>query len=188
MRGAFRDYLKRYGLVYAVFMAASVLTVVISAAYLGKTKEEDKVDILLISEQYDKEAFEEYLSSVKPAYLKELNYRYLSPSDSYFAQILGSYGAIEADIFFVPFSKLEEINCSSLMLPLEQAKIQNIYAKSLSFYASDDVIYGFEISGHGFSNEKEEPYYACFNKTSMHLGELNGSSLDGALVTAGAFL
>lgn len=188
MKGAFRDYLKRHGVVYAVFSIASVLTVALSAAYLGKTKEEDKVDILLISEQYDRETFEEYISMAKPAYLKELNYRYLSPNDSYFSQILGTYGAIEADIFFVPFSKLGEINCSSLMLPLEREKIQNIYAKSLSFYASDDVTYGFEITKHGFSNEKEEPYYACFNKASMHLGELNGSSLDGALTTAGAFL
>ncbi len=188
MREKLRGYLRRYGIIYFLFAGAAVLSVVLSAAYLGKTKEEEKADILLISEQYDHHAFEEYLSSIKPAYLKELNYRYLSPNDSYFSQILGTYGVIEADIFFVSFSKLEEINCSSLMLPLEQAKIQNLYAKSLSFYVSDGVTYGFEISPHGFSNEKEEPYYACFNKSSMHLGSLNGSSLDGALTVAEAFL
>ncbi len=188
MKEKIRSYLSRNWVIYAVFAVISVLSVSIAGVYLGKTKEEEKVDILLVSESYNHQELDNYLVSIKPDYLKELNYRYVSPNDSYFSQILGTYGAVEADLFFVSLSKLEEINCASLMLPLEETKMNEIYGDGRTYYSSDGGIYGIAISPHGFSNEKNEAYYACFAKTSLHLGKLNGSELDGALRVVGAFL
>ncbi len=188
MKDKIRSYLSRNWVIYAVFAAISILSVSFAGVYLGKTKEEEKIDILLVSESYDHQEFDNYLTTIKPDYLKELNYRYVSPSDGYFSQILGTYGAVEADLFFVSFSKLEEINCASLMLPLEQTKVNEIYGEGHAYYSSDGYTYGIAISPHGFSNEKNEVYYACFAQTSLHLGKLNGSELDGALEVVRAFL
>lgn len=188
MKGKISSYLSRHWVVYAVFALVSLLSVSFVGVYLNKTREEEKIDILLVSDVCDYHVFSDYLASTKPGYLKELNYRYVSPNDSYFSQILSTYGAVEADLFFVPFSKLEEINCASLMLPLDVARMKEIYGEGRTYYSADGYTFGIGISPHGFSNETNEAYYACFAKTSLHLGALNGSERNGAVTVVRAFL
>lgn len=188
MKEKIRSYFSRYWVAYVLFAAISILSVSFVGAYLGKTKEEEKVDILLVSETCDYRGFEEYLGLIKPGYLKELNYRCLSPNDGYFSQVLSTYGAVEADLFFVSSAKLNEINCASLMLPLDETRLQKIYGEGRSFFSMDGQAYGIGISPHGFSNETGDVYYACFAKTSLHIGMLNGGERNGAIEVVRAFL
>ncbi len=180
------SYLKRNWVAYLAVASLGVISSSLAGAFLGKSKEEEKIDVFLVAETIDYPAWESKLSEAKPTYLKELSYRFLTPSDPYFSQVLGTYGDVEADLFFFPKSTLESVNCSSLMLPLDEAKVKNIFGGGLSFYEDEGIKYGIRITPAGFGGSEE--FYACFRSTSLHLGELNASSLDGDITIVRAFL
>lgn len=158
----------------------------IAGTYLGKTKEEEKIDIFLVADQMDYDAWNQKLSSCKPAYLKELNYRFLLSSEQQFPSVLGTYGAIEADLFFFPTSILEKVNCASLMFPFSEEQGKEIFGADSMYYSDGEATYGVKISPQGFSGEDD--FYACFRSASLHLGGLSGSELDGDIEVVRAFL
>ena len=180
------SYLRRNWAWYLAVALVGVISTSIAGAILGKTKEEEKIDIFLVAETIDYPSWNEKLNETKPSYLKELNYRFMTPSDSYFSSVLSTYGDVDTDLFFFPKSTLDSVKCSSLMLALDEAKTKNIFGDSLTFYEDEGVKYGIKIAPTGFAGS--EDFYACFRSTSLHLGELNSSSLDGDISIVRSFL
>ena len=186
MKERFLSYLRHHYIPYCVFSVLAILSVTIAATYLGKTKDTEKIDIFLVTENFEREKFTKRLEEIKPDYLKGLNYRYVSPNDSAFSQILGTYGVVEADLFFLRKSTLKTIECSAMMLPLRKEIIEKTYAKSLSYYEDEGKTYGIALHDELFSDE--EKVYACFNKDSLHLGDWNKQELNGDIEVVRAFL
>ncbi len=158
----------------------------VAGTYLGKTKEEEKIDIFLVADRLDYDSWNQKLAACKPAYLKELNYRFLPSSEQQFPSVLGTYGAVEADLFFFPSFILETVNCASLMLPFSEEQGKNAFGADASFYSEGGATYGVKISPQGFSGEGD--FYACFRSTSLHLGGLQGSERNGDIEVVRAFL
>ncbi len=181
------SHLKRYWAIYVCSSLAITMAFLLSGTYLGKTKEEEKIDILLVADSYDNKKWGSFLSSIKPSYLKEINYRFLSSGDSLLPPILSTFGEIEADLFFFPEDVLKTVRCSSLMLPLDEAKAQSVFGDGVSFYEDEGAKYGVKISTRDcFSAESS--FYACFRSSSLHLGALASSSLNGDVEIVRAFL
>ncbi len=180
------SYLRRNWAWYLAVALAGILASSIAGAILGKTKEEEKIDILLIAETIDYPSWNKTLDEVKPSYLKELNYRFLTTNDPYFPQVYGTYGEVNADLFFFPKSTLESVQCSSLMLALDESKTKEALGADVAFYEEEGVKYGVKITPSGFSGS--EDFYACFRSTSLHLGALSLSPLDGGVSIVRSFL
>lgn len=186
MKGKLLSYLRHHWIPYSVYFVIAILVTSISATYLGRTKDNEKIDIFLVTENFEREKFAKKLDEVKPDYLKELNYRYVSPNDNAFTSILGTYGVVQADLFFLRESTVKTIECSALMLPLDTEIIEKTYAKSLSYYEDESEIYGIALNKEYFNDE--ETIYACFNKDSLHLGEWKSEELNGDIEVVRAFL
>lgn len=187
MKKSVLSHLKRYWAIYVSSSLVIALSFLLAGTYLGKTKEEEKIDILLVADSYDDSKWGSYLSSIKPAYLKEINYRYLSSGDSMLPSILSTFGEVEADLFFFQEDVLKTVKCSSLMLALDEDKAKFAFGGGVSFYEDENAIYGVKISTRDCFSGKGD-FYACFRSSSLHLGTLSGSSLDGDIEIVRAFL
>lgn len=187
MKKSLLPHLKRYWAIYVCSGVAVTMAFLLSGTYLGKTKEEEKVDILLVADSYDNKKWESFLSSIKLSYLKEVNYRYLSSADSMLPSVLSTFGEVEADLFFFPEDVLKTVKCSSLMLPLNEDKAKSAFGDGVNFYEDEGVKYGVKISTQDCFNA-ESAFYACFRSSSLHLGELTNSSLGGDVEIVRAFL
>lgn len=187
MKKSVSSHLKRYWAIYVSSGLVITLSFLLAGTYLGKTKEEEKVDILLVADNYDNSKWGSYLSSIKPTYLKEINYRYLSSGDSMLPSILSTFGEVEADLFFFQEDVLKTVKCSSLMLALDEDKAKSAFGEGVSFYEDENAIYGVKISTKDCFAGKGD-FYACFRSSSLHLGTLSDASLDGDIEIVRAFL
>ncbi len=187
MRKPFLSHLKRYWAIYLPSSLLITMAFLLSGTYLGKTKEGEKVDILLVADNYDNKKWGSYLSSIKPSYLKEVNYRFLASGDSMLPSILATFGEVEADLFFFPEDVLKTVKCSSLMLPLDEEKAKSAFGDSVTFYEDEGSKYGVKISTQDCF-EGNSSFYACFRSTSLHLGCLGNASYDGDIEIVKAFL
>ncbi len=186
MKGKISSYARRHWLPYAIYLVLASLVTGITATYLGKTKDTEKIDIFIVSENFEREKFSKKLEESKPSYLKELNYRYVSPNDNAFSSILGTYGVVEADLYFFRESVIKKVECSAFMLALNAETIEKTYRESLSYYEDEGRIYGIALREEYFNDE--ETIYACFNKDSLHLGEWKEETLNGDIEIVRAFL
>lgn len=187
MEKPFLSHLKRYWAIYLSSSLAITMAFLLGGTYLGKTKEEEKVDILLVADSYNSKQWGSYLSSIKPSYLKEINYRFLASGDSMLPSILSTFGEVEADLFFFPEDVLKTVKCSSLMLPLDEEKAKSAFGDEATFYEDEGNKYGVKIADKDcFSSDSS--FYACFRATSLHLGSLGNASYDGDIEIVKAFL
>lgn len=172
---------------YLIWTLVSLVSVAVGFTYRSKTPEDKKIDILISTTTIDK-YFDDYLSSIKPSYLYELNYRYIMDGDSNFNSILSTYGSVEADIFILSKTTMDTLNLASLFLPLTSSSCQKEFGDSLSYYSQgdDDKDYAFKVSSEHFGGYDD--YYLGFATSSIHLGSLNGSLYDGDLQVARSFL
>lgn len=182
-----KKHIHDYFAPYLIWTFISLASVAIAFAYRSKTPENKKVDILISTTTIDKD-FSDYLSSIKPSYLYELNYRYIMDGDSNFMTVLSTYGSVEADIFILSQKTMDSIKVSSILLPLKSSLCQKEFGDGLSFYSpvGGSHNYAFKIPDKHFGGEVD--YYLGFSSSSIHLGSFGQTSYDGDIQVARSFL
>lgn len=164
------------------------LTAITIASYPTK---KEKVAIFLTC--YKTEGnIKEYFDSIKPEYLETIELNIKHKEDTYYGTVIKGYRKT-ADIMIIPESKINYIitkNC----LVLSDDIMNELSDKTFDYYSFQDVKYGIKIyskdTNEGilkdyvvFNKEgSEEDYYLFININSMHLGELNNSKYDGAVI------
>ena len=68
-------------------------------------------------------------------------------------------------------------------MPLDTEKVQSVFG-DVEFCEIDGTTFGIKINGYGTT----ENYYLFFSSVSLHLGDWNDSSMDGAIALAEVIL
>lgn len=170
------SYIRHYWLFYVSSALVAGVALALGFATRTKAKETEKIDILVSCLSFDEAGFKGYLKDNKPSYLKELNYRYVMEGDSSLSSIYGTYGSVEADLFFLSASQMDSLS-ASLLLPLNEESCSALFpGHSLSYYEKGGAKYGLALSSPYL---KDGDYFAFFAKSSEHLGSLASKGLDG---------
>lgn len=168
--------------------------------YLTTIKTEEKITLFIGSytSSFEKE---DELNQSKADYLKTVEVRAYSLSDSVYDTCLTLFGYETGDILILPESNLKEESIADYY-----AVISSDYQSSfnnLGWYELDGNVYGIKIHDREThqsliscldygEDEDEQNYYLLFNNNSMHLSDLSDSSaksdMDGAIQIANKLL
>lgn len=155
---------------------------------LIKPSNKEQVGIFVCSEICNQEELAEKLQKYRPDYVRQLNFKWVSPDDSLFAVYYDAFAVDASDVIVMPENKLNEFSWVDF-LELDTEEVELYYGSEFNYYYADDgKAYGIEIDSRQFQTTGEVSYYMFFNKKSLHLGEWIGSSLDGALILAKVLL
>lgn len=178
--------IKKHFLAYFTFTIVAIILVTWEFSFLTKTKEREKIDILINSISFDFDAFQEIITD-KPSYLKEINYRHNDAQNGMISQVMMTYGDIEADLYILSNETLKKIDMDHYFLPLNIQETEDLFGTQTYYFASDDCAYGilFEPT---FIQDESLSYYLLFANDSLHLGPLNHAPYDGAITIAKKFL
>ncbi len=168
--------------------------------YLTTVKTEEKITVFIgsYSSSFEKE---EEVNQLRADYLKTVEVRAYTLSDSVYDTCLSVFGYETGDILILPESNLNEETVSnyySVISPNYQLSFN-----SLGWYEVEGNIYGIKIHDkethqslincldYG-KDEDEQNYYLLFNKNSVHLSDLSDvnskSDMDGAIQVANLLL
>ena len=172
--------LRKYWYLYLIWVVVAVMAWDMIFAFLTKVPKEEKVEIFVGEQDDDWDDIEQLCNDKMPKYLKKVNVRRYTVSQIQFVEMLQIQGSV-ADIFILPESKVQEAKV--YYLPLDTEKAQNVFG-IVEFYEIDGTAYGIQINGHS----TEEDYYMFFGSASVHLGDWNDSSMDGAIALAEVIL
>ena len=172
--------LRKHWYLYLIWVVVVAMTWDMVFAFLTKVPKEEKVEIFVGAFDDDWDMLEKLCEDYMPDYLKVVNVRTYTADQMYFSEMLQIQGSI-ADIFILPESKAEEVPV--YYLPLDAEKVQNVFGP-VEYYEIDGIPYGIKINGHG----TEENYYFFFSSDSVHLGDWNDSSMEGAVALAEVIL
>ena len=175
-------------------------------SFLTRPKDEESVYFFCGVEGARTDDIYADLEKIKPEYVKNIEVYAVSSRIDSFDSLFITRGQTSADIYVLPDSYCQENFMQAYFYPMDMTQIKAIFGEDadagLTVY--DGVAYGVKIYDAktseakgpayftytyvGEDGEKHSvgDYYIFFNKKSMHLGELTGSSLDGAVRLAQA--
>lgn len=165
---------------YLIWVMVAVMAWDMIFAFLTKVPTEEKVEIFVGAHDGDWDTLEKLCEDNMSEYLKAVNVRHYTVNQIYFREMLQVQGSI-ADIFILPESKVQEAKV--YYLPLDTEKVQSVF-RDVEFCEIDGAAYGIKINGH----DTVENYYLFFGSASVHLGDWNDSSMDGAVALAEVIL
>lgn len=165
---------------YLIWVIVSVLAWDMIFAFVTKVPKDEKVEIFIGDQKDDWNTLEQLCEDNIPDYLKKVNVRNYAVDQTYFSEMLQVQGSI-ADIYILPESKAQEAKEYYMSLDIE--KVQSVFG-DVEFYEIDGTIFGIKINTHSTT----ENYYLFFSDVSLHLGDWNGSSMDGAIELAEVIL
>ncbi len=186
---AFFFHLRNYGVYYLGFTIAAVVVGAIGWRYQTKLREEEKVDVLVIS-KYANDAsfqnkFQKQLDKAKPKDLVTIEYRFVTENTQEMNSVLGTYGEVTCDVFILPESVYTSWGTTSL-LPLNENACSSLFGDGLTYYQKDDINYGIALTSSILPDD--QTYYVSFGKSSLHLGALSSQEDDADIVLARTLL
>lgn len=156
----------------------------------------EKVQLFLSGYSYDDEKLNNALSSAKPAYLREISFRFGVPGDVKFASLYDGYARSSADIIILPAESVNSNKCQYDFLRLDKETALKTFGP-VTIYEDSGYSYGLKVydsqshtgwasSCISYSKEvvDEQDYYLFFNRSSVHTGALGGKEKDGAIEIA----
>lgn len=165
---------------YLIWVIVATLAWDMIFAFVTKVPKEEKVEIFVGDQNEDWDALEQLCEDNMPKYLTKINVRRYTVNQMYFSEMLQVQGSI-ADIYILPESKTQE--AKEYYLPLDTEKVQSVFG-DVEFCEIDGTTFGIKINGYGTT----ENYYLFFSSVSLHLGDWNDSSMDGAIALAEVIL
>jgi hypothetical protein len=186
--------LKRHWYVFAAYLALTSLFFGILSNYLIKDKNTETIRIFLNCQSYDEAGVVEKLSQGKEDYVKNIRLSSSPDEEELFALRFESAGLV-SDLLVLSEKKATSFYCEKYFAPLDLAYLVTYGLSSSSFYqAEDHKNYGLLVESseqlihyqaEGTTGEK---HYLFFLRNSSHIGQLNGSSRDGAMSLGKALL
>lgn len=181
--------IRKHLFAYIMWLLVAIFLVSFEFSYLTRIKDEEKINFFISSKTVDEEAFFDFIKAHEPDYLRSISYRNIDyERENDFLTVLSSYGKVDTDIFLIPLEALNKVEPQFFFFPLNKQQTNTLFAENLNYYHGENgLTYGFQINSPFFVDEGLE-YYLFFAASSLHLGSLNDSQLDGAITLAKLFI
>lgn len=198
----FSTFFARNWVYFVLWLLAVILVWGIVFTFLNKPKKEESISLFFSVEKADTEAMNADFKTEKTKYLRNLEISAYSSRMEGFDTLLATRGR-DADLLILPETYCEPSAMKALFYPMDHEMLKTVFGEEAECGKAecDGTIYGVKIYDKASNSGKaaayftftyhdegglksEGDYYLFFNKKSLHLGELSGSSLDGALSIA----
>ncbi len=174
---------------FVVWAAISVFLWVWIAGLITRPTAKEKLSVFVCSENCGQEELVSKLQSVRPEYVEELGFKWVGTSDSMFKVYYDAFAVYESDVIIMPADKLSEVSYVDFY-ELDEEVAERLFGVCEFYKTENRAAYGIKIDAEKSLGKQTENavYYLFFNKKSLHLGELSGSRLDGAITFAKIFI
>lgn len=181
--------------VYAIVSVSWVLLWAFVNNIFIADKKEETVKVFLACPSFETSKVQAALDASKDSFIKHVRITGSTLDDNLFYSRFETSG-LASDLLVIPKSMSSSYYCERYFASVD-AEIATKYGFALNdgYAAEDNLTYGIKITGDGTKNgivfqkgETTEPYYVFFNKTSVQVGSLNGSTLSGAITIAKAII
>lgn len=181
MKGSLAFQARQFGVYYLLFTLIGVIGGSIAWQYRLKVKEEEKIDLLIVTEEDNawQQEFSKHLNDNEPEGIIEINTRYILPSSRDLPTLFSTFGAVEADVFFAPKETWESSWIDwSIFLPLDPNKVEKTFGENLTYWEHDNRKMGFSFSSSLLP--KGEEWFCVVAASSCHLGDWEANTYDDA--------
>lgn len=175
-------------------------------SFITKPKKEESVYFFFGVEKAQIDVMYEDLEKAKPEYIRNIDISAYSTRQTGFDSLFTTRGVLNTDVFILPESYCEPSFMKALFYPMDPTIIKEVFGENAEYEkaAYEDDIYGvkiydketdvgkamayFDYTFIGDNGERQSvgDYYLFFSRKSLHLGQISGSDMDGALILAQA--
>jgi len=174
-------HLKRFFLIYIIFVAVGTFGVLWEFKLLTRAKESEKLDLFICCKTVNQTNFDKFLNANIPENCREVNSNYVDTNNFVFSQNLSTYGAEIADIYILSKDKydlVEESGKEYYFYNMDVSKANELFGPDLSFYTYKEKNYAMKLDSSFFG---EEEIYIGFAKNTKHIYSFNNEGTDFAV-------
>lgn len=170
---------------YIIWIIVAIVVVAFEVSFATRVKDTEQVNFFFSYPNLKEQEFFQLLKDNEPSYIRSISYRNVNYNDSEtFMNTMASHGQVNTDIFIFPTEAINKVSPQGYFFYLDEEKTNTIFGQQLEYIKDKDGdAFGFKIHSSFFNDDKLE-FYMMFSRRSLHLGELNNSSLDADITYA----
>ncbi len=187
-----KKYLKHW-YVYLISIAVAVVGSIYWCNFINRPKGRETITVFVATYDQNTSKLYNFLSANSPSYIREINITAISPKSPDFNYFLVNYGLGKADIFILHQSYVYEELATKQFASMKQEVLNEYFTYETETYNRGVLLHekgedNNDIIQYTSSKYEDENFYAFYRKNSDHIGKLNKSSSDTALLYTKALL
>lgn len=174
--------------IYLPVIIVSAFTVNYYCDFITMPRGSETISVFMATENVIHDALRHYFLRSSPSYLRNVEISFINPSDSMYNEYFAKRGLNHADIFVLPTAKVSEELTTKQFIELDKNYVDSYIECEFDESGTGVLLHRKEDESKQFIEYGQDDYYIYFRKNSIHLGSMNNSKVNTALLITKALI